>query len=99
MGIAREFCEAIGENPDDYTGYSWRIGMASDLVAMYDVEKAGRITKRWGRWRSEIYFVYQRSGVHEQLQASAHAIDAEGSTIEALLPNWVQPTRGGWRGR
>lgn len=34
-----------------------------------------------------------RSGVDEQLSASASMMDARGATLEELLPTWVQPAR------
>ena len=94
MVIARDMCEAIGENPQDYTGYSWRIGMASDLVAKLGHERAETVTKRRGRWRGDIFHIYQRSDVGEQLDASASIMDTEGHSLESLLPQWVQPRRG-----
>jgi hypothetical protein len=94
MVIARNMCAAIGENPLHYTGYSWRIGQASDLVARLGEERAEVVTKRRGRWRGDIFHIYQRSDVGEQLRASASVMDAEGRSLESLLPQWVQPRRG-----
>ena len=93
LDLARELCVSIGEPPEDYSGYSWRIGCATDMVAKFGEEKAARVTKRRGRWDSDIYHIYERSDVGEQLRASASVIDAEGHTLESLLPQWVQPGR------
>ena len=91
--IAREMCEAIDVDPKPYTGYSWRIGAATDLVMKLGRELAETVTKRRGRWASDIWHIYARSGVDEQLSASASMMDARGATLEELLPTWVQPAR------
>ena len=93
MLLARRMCEAIGEPPAKYTGYSWRIGIATDLVVQLGHEEAARVTKRRGRWFSEIFHIYQRSDVVEQLQSSAGLMDVTSVTLESLLPRWVQPAR------
>ena len=93
MEVARDMCVAIGEPPEEYTGYSWRIGMAGDLVAKLGHADAARVTKRRGRWASDVFAIYQRTDVGEQLRASATVIDAEGQALESLLPQWVQPAR------
>ena len=84
---------AIGENPDEHTGYSWRIGCATDLVVAMGHDAAGRVTQRRGRWASDIFHIYQRSDVSEQLHASSALMDTESLTLESLLPQWVQPAR------
>ena len=93
MEVVRDMCEAIGEPAADYTGYSLRIGGATDLVAKLGPARAEVVTKRMGRWASSIFHIYQRSDVAEQLHASATMADAQGSSLESLLPLWSQPGR------
>ena len=93
MLIIRDMCEAIGEPPGEYTGYSLRIGAASDLVEMLGEERAAVVTKRMGRWKSDIFHIYERNGAGELLRASASMADAEGRSLESLLPRWSQPAR------
>ena len=97
MDMTRDMCVAIGERPEDYTGYCMRIGAASDLVALLGFEPAKAVTQRRGRWNTDIYHIYQRSDVGDQLDASARVMDVEGQALENLLPQWVQPARGVWR--
>jgi len=96
MEVAREMCVAIGEVAADYSGYSWRIGCATDLKEKYGDEKSGAIIKRRGRWRSCIHQVYERDDVGEQLEASEVMMEAVGRARESLLPRWNQPARQ-WR--
>ena len=93
MDIARDMCVAIGEPAAEYTGYSWHIGRATDTVRRWGHEKAKAVTKRRGRYNSDIYHIYQRSDVSDQLEDSARIMEADGQTIEGLLPEWVQPAR------
>ena len=91
-------CEAIGLDPSLFVGYSLRIGGASDLEAELGPERSEAVCRQRGRWRSDIHHIYRRNTPREQLDASASMLHASGETIEALMPGWVQPTRG-WRGR
>ena len=97
LELARDMCVAIGEPPEDYTGYSWRIGMASDLVVKVGHEEAATITKRRGRWArgSDIWWLYTRSDIGDQLRVSRTAIDVVGASMESVLPSWSQPRA--WR--
>ena len=64
------------------------------MVEMLGPEAATRVTKRRGRWRSDIFFIYVRTDASEQLAASATMADASGHEIESIVPTFVQPTRG-----
>ena len=90
MAIARGMCEAIGETVEEFTGYSWRIGSATDLCVLLGLEPAKVVTKRRGRWHSDIYHIYERSDVGDQLRASAGLMGVTAVTHESLLPQWVQ---------
>ena len=63
------------------------------LVAILGLEKGAVVTKRRGRWDSDIFFIYQRNDASDQLAASAIMIDASGRAVEDLIPQWVQPAR------
>ena len=98
IDLVRDLASAIGADPAEFAGYSMRIGGATDLAERLGLVEGERVCKQRGRWMSDIFFIYQRSTAHEQMDASVRMLEAEGHTMESLLPGWVQPTRS-WSGR
>ena len=97
--LVRDLCVAIGEPANEFTGYSPRIGGASDLVEVLGPDRAAVVTKQRGRWRTDIHHVYERNSAADQLDASVLMFDASGRSLEIQLPGWNQPTRGWGGGR
>jgi hypothetical protein len=55
-------------------------------------EKGQRTMKDRGRWGSDVAFVYARSLLRDQLDASAAVADADAQELEAVVSGWVQPS-------
>ena len=72
-------------------GKLWRIGGATDLWEVLGAERAKDHIKRRGRWKSDIWEVYQRVLLGAQLNAAAGMAAACDEDIEAVCPGWVQP--------
>lgn len=72
-------------------GKLWRIGGTTDLWEALGEERSKSHIKRRGRWKSDIWEVYQRVLLGEQLNAAAGMADAHDDDMEAVLPGWVQP--------
>ena len=72
-------------------GKLWRIGGTTDLWEALGEERSKSHIKRRGRWKSDIWEVYQRVLLGEQLDAAAGMADAHDEDMEAVLPGWVQP--------
>ena len=53
--------------------------------------KAFDTIKRRGRWDSDIYKIYTRSLVSDQLDMSGRAMDADGLDLETACVGWTQP--------
>ena len=89
--LANDMAATLGLPEADFGAKSFRIGGATDLVAAFGVEKAERIIRQRGRWRSDVERIYERARAMEHLNASAAVGAAEGREMEALCPGWVQP--------
>ena len=82
---------AAGIPPGVVGGKLWRIGGATDLWEVLGAERAKDHIKRRGRWKSDIWEVYQRTLLGAQLDAAAGMATARDEDIEAVCPGWVQP--------
>ena len=47
-----------------------------------------------GRWHSDVSHIYSRAQAGRLLDATATMADAEGGSLEALVPEYTQPA---WR--
>jgi hypothetical protein len=89
-GLAGRMAAALGLDPGEFGGKSFRIGGATDWREVFKAD-AERIIKQRGRWHSDIAHLYQRAlaGVH--LSGSAAVGDAASADLESLCRGWVQP--------
>ena len=69
----------------------FRVGGATDYADELGVE--GRdVLQRRGVWDSDLDFIYSRTTVQRQLDASARVGNARGTTVERALPGrYAQP--------
>ena len=67
-----------------------RIGGATDCRE-YTGEAGKGLVKRRGRWASDVAEVYQRELVGTQLELSARMGSAFDTSLEEVVPGWVQP--------
>jgi len=73
-------------------GKLWRIGGTTDLWEALGMERSKDHIKRRGRWKTDIWEVYQRVLLGDQLDAAAGMASAHDEDMEAVCPGWVQPT-------
>ena len=52
------------------------------------------LVQRLGRWHSDVSYIYSRAQAGKLLDATATMANAEGGSLEALIPEWTQPA---WR--
>ena len=92
-GIVQRMASAAGEDPREFGAKSLRAGGATDLSAAagWSVERATAAIKARGRWWSDVYKLYRRALLGEQLDASRAVGDAEGADMEAVCAGWCQP--------
>eukprot|EP00966_Prymnesium_polylepis_P042721 992828-Prymnesium_polylepis.1 len=57
----------------------------------YTGEAGKGLVKRRGRWASDVAEVYQRELVGTQLELSARMGSAFDTSLEEVVPGWVQP--------
>ena len=89
--LAKDMAATLGLPEADFGAKSFRIAGATDLAAVFGIEKAERIIKQRGRWQSDVQRIYERALATEHLNASAAIGAAAGRELEALCPGWVQP--------
>jgi hypothetical protein len=89
--LGSRMAAAAGIPPGVVGGKLWRIGGATDLWEVLGAERAKDHIKRRGRWKSDIWEVYQRTLLGAQLDAAAGMATARDEDIEAVCPGWVQP--------
>ena len=89
--LARRWALVLGMPPSEVGGKSFRIRGATDIQSTYGAEQGARIVKERGRWSSDVSYIYARASARVQLDASASMADAEGGSLEALIPTWTQP--------
>ena len=88
--LARKYAMALGLDPSEFGGKSFRIGGATDWRDIFGAD-AERIIKQRGRWQSDIAFLYQRALAETHLRGSAAVADADHADLESLCLGWVQP--------
>ena len=89
--LGSRMADAAGIPTHVVGGKLWRIGGATDLWEVLGAERAKDHIKRRGRWKSDIWEVYQRVLLGAQLNAAAGMAAACDEDIEAVCPGWVQP--------
>ena len=47
--------------------------------------------KERGRWKADIWEIYRRALLGEQLGAAASMAEAADEDLEAMCPGWAQP--------
>ena len=85
---------ALAGIPESETGGKmWRIGGATELRVRLGTETAKTMLIDRGRWLDrDIGYIYSRSLVGDQLDASAAMGDEDGSRdMEEAIVGWVQP--------
>ena len=70
----------------------FRIGGASDYRDHFGAVEGKELLKRRGRWASDIFHIYSRASLPEQLRASALVGDTEGMDYERVFRGFTQPT-------
>ena len=89
-GWAQHVARVIGEPAVHFGAKAFRIGGATDLREVMG-EAATLITKRRGRWDSDIGLIYERPLVAVQLRASSLMAEAWGIDLEAACEGFAQP--------
>ena len=80
-----------GMDGDVTGGKLWRIGGATDLWDSLGPTAAQAHMRQRGRWKTDIWRLYQRAILGEALDAATGMADAGGQDIEAMWTGWVQP--------
>jgi hypothetical protein len=88
--LARRIARALGLDPSEFGGKSFRIGGATDWRDVFGADAERIITQR-GRWYSDIALLYQRALAETHLRGSAAVADADHADLESLCRGWVQP--------
>ena len=88
--LAQRMAIALGEDPSEYGGKSFRIGGATDWRDIFGADAERIITQR-GRWHSDIALLYQRALAGTHLRGSVAVADAVGADLESLCKGWIQP--------
>ena len=89
--LARRFAVALGLDPSEFGGKSFRIGGATDWRDVFGADAERIITQR-GRWHSDIGQIYQRALAGAHMHGSAAVGDARGADLESLCRGWSQPS-------
>ena len=87
--LARRFAIALGLDPSEFGGKSFRIGGATDWRDVFGADAERIITQR-GRWHSDIALLYQRALAETHLRGSVAAGDASHADLESLCRGWAQ---------
>ena len=88
--LAMRMAAALGLDPAEFGGKSFRIGGATDWRDVFGADAERIITQR-GRWHSDIAHLYQRALAGAHLRGSAAVGDAASADLESLCRGWVQP--------
>ena len=92
--LVRRWARHLGIDPMLVGGKSFRIRGATDIAAERGHEGGARTVQQLGRWHSDVSHIYSRAQAQTLLDASATMANAEGGSLEALVPRWTQPA---WR--
>ena len=90
--LAKEMAAALGLDPSEFGGKSFRIGGATDIAATVGMTAAERLLRERGRWKSDVAFIYKRALMTDHLRLSAGMADAQGRDLEAMCAGWSQPS-------
>ena len=90
--LAKRIASALGLDPKEFGGKSFRIGGATDIRDRLGTAAIATIKQR-GRWWSDIAAIYQRALVREHLHLSAVMAEAASRDIEAMCAGWTQGAR------
>ena len=88
--LAQKMAAALGLDPAEFGGKSFRIGGATDWREVFGSDAERIITQR-GRWHSDVALLYQRALAEAHLRGSAAVGDTGGADLESLCRGWVQP--------
>ena len=88
--LAQCMAVALGLEPSEFGGKSFRIGGATDWRNVFGADAERIITQR-GRWHSDIALVYQRALADVHLRGSVAVGDAASADLESLCRGWAQP--------
>ena len=88
--LAAGMATALGLDPSEFGGKSFRIGGATDWRDVFGADAERVITQR-GRWHSDIAYLYQRALAGTHLRGSAAVADASSADLESLCRGWTQP--------
>ena len=64
------------------------------MAAVRGAEGGAKVVQALGRWHSDVSHIYSRAQAQTLLDATATMADAEGGSLESLVPGWTQPA---WR--
>ena len=92
--LVRRWAAVLGVPPLDVGGKSFRIRGATDVAAVRGAEGGAKVVQALSRWHSDVAHIYSRAQAQTLLDATANMADAEGGSLESLVPGWTQPA---WR--
>ena len=92
--LVRSWAPRLRIPPAQTGGKSFRIRGATDIAAEMGQENGSKVVQQRGRWFSDVSHIYSRAQAQVQLDASARMANAEGGSLESLVPGWTQPA---WR--
>ena len=89
--LARKWAVCLNIPTKEAGGKSFRIRGATDVAAMHGAADGARLVQQIGRWHSDVAFIYSRAQAGKVLEASGTMANAEGGSLESLIPGWAQP--------
>ena len=89
--LGKRMATAAGIEEGSTGGKLWRIGGATDLWDVLGADAARAHIKERGRWKTDIWEIYRRALLGEQLNAAAGMAEATDEDLEAMCPGWAQP--------
>ena len=92
--LVRKWAACLGVPPAQVGGKSFRIRGATDVAALHGADDGAKLVQQLGRWHSDVSHIYSRAQAGRLLDATATMADAEGGSLEALVPEYTQPA---WR--
>jgi hypothetical protein len=89
--LGKRMAVMAGWEGDTAGGKLWRIGGATDLWNSVGPAAARAHMKQRGRWKTDIWELYQRALLGEALDAAAGMADANDQDIESMWSGYAQP--------